>query len=228
MLKHLWELFFPKTCCGCQIPLLNQENILCTTCRHNLPLTLAYKNPDNEMAQKFKGIVPIEFTASLFYFVKNHFSQEIIHQLKYKGNEPVGTMLGYWFAEDLKEVSILQSVDYIIPIPLHPKRLKKRGYNQVETFGKALSEVLQIPYSNKLLIKKKSTETQSKKNKLERQSETSDWFALTDTSEFTGKHFLLIDDVLTTGFTLETASRTLLQIPNSKVSIVTMAYARFD
>lgn len=179
------------------------------------------------MAQKFQGIVPVEFTASLFYFIKNHFSQEIIHQLKYKGNQKVGAMLGYWFAEDLKEVAVLQSVDYIIPIPLHPKRFKKRGYNQVETFGKALSEVLQIPYQDTLLVRKKHTQTQSKKTKLERQSEAQDWFALTHTTDFTDKHFLLIDDVLTTGFTLEIASRTLLQIPNCKVSIVTMAYALY-
>ncbi len=224
---YLFDLFFPKTCLGCKNILLYAEKSICTRCRHELPLTESYLVSGNEMEQKFNGIVPINFASSLFYFYKNHFTQELIHNLKYRGHQQIGSLFGDWYGSLLQNHPSLADVDCIIPIPLHPKRFRERGYNQVESFGKALASHLHIPYQNDLLYRKTYAAKQSKKNKTDRQKDAEQWFDLSENrNDFYGKHFLLIDDVLTTGVTLETASKKLLEIPNTKVSIVTIAYAK--
>ena len=148
----------------------------------------------------------------------------MIHKLKYRGNEEVGTTFGHWFADDLKTISAARA-DLIIPVPLHPRKLKKRGYNQVTSFGKALSVELRIPIENNLLKRNFYSKTQTKKNLFAR-SELSKTLFEADFSEIHhGKHFLLIDDVLTTGSTLEACSRALLKIPGAKISIACMAFS---
>lgn len=226
LFKSVFDLFFPKTCLGCSSILSVGENTICTQCRHEIPLTQTHLVADNEIKRCFEGILPIHHASSLFYFYKNHFTQELIHNLKYRGYQEVGTLFGNWYGSELAEVSALQNVDYIIPIPLHKKRLKERGYNQVETFGLALAERLNTTYNDKLLFRKTYTSKQSKKNRIKRQKDATDWFELGNCRGFENKHFLLIDDVMTTGTTLEMAARQLLKIPNVKVSIVTLAFAK--
>ncbi len=225
MFRYLFDLFFPKACLGCKRVLVQNEQIICTTCRHNLPLTQTHRTANNQISQKFYGRVPIEHVSSLFYFNKNHFTQELIHNLKYRGFQEIGTLFGYWYGEELKDIVALKTVDYVIPIPLHKKRLRERGYNQVETFGKALAKTLNKPYNKELLIRELYTKTQSQKNRNDRQEQLDQLFNVTDINLFANKHFLLVDDVLTTGATIEAAVKKLLQIPNCKVSVVTLAYA---
>jgi ComF family protein len=151
--------------------------------------------------------------------------QEIIHNLKYKGHEEIGSFLGEWYASDLKNSSILNNADVIIPVPLHKKRLKERGYNQVTNFGLALSENFKIPMNDSILMRKVYSKTQSKKNLLGRTEGIETVFDVAFTEEDTNKHYLLIDDVLTTGATLEACSKALLKIPGVKISILCMAMA---
>lgn len=223
MLQHLLNLFFPKSCAGCHSFLLSDEMVICTQCRHEIPLTNHHTMENNEVVQKFYGRIPLEFGSSLFYFHKKGIVQEMMHKLKYKGHEEISEMIGNWYAEELQYIEQLKDVDYIIPVPLHKKRLRERGYNQVEGFGKALSENLKIPYEDQVLHRKLYTKTQTKKNLLGRTAIGETIFDVTFTENHHGKHFLLIDDVITTGSTLEVCSRALLKIPNAKISIVCMA-----
>ena len=223
MWNDLLNLFFPKSCAGCHSILLREEKVICTQCRHEIPLTNHHKIKENEVIQKFYGRIPLEYGSALVYFHKKGIVQEIIHKLKYKGQEEIGEIIGEWYSEDLQKLEEIKSIDYIIPVPLHKKRLRERGYNQVESFGKSLSSKLKIPYNNQLLYRKLYTKTQTKKDLLGRADVISTVFDVSFSEDYHGKHFLLIDDVLTTGSTLEACSRAILKIPNAKISIVCMA-----
>jgi ComF family protein len=223
MLNHLLNLFFPKSCAGCHSFLLSDELVICTQCRHEIPLTNFHKNEQNEMYQKFYGRIPLEFGAALFYFHKKGIVQEMMHQLKYKGHQEIGTIVGDWYAAELKDLELMKNIDYIIPVPLHKRRFRERGYNQVTMFGKALAQNLAIPYEDSILQRKLYTKTQTKKSLLGRSDISKTIFDVAFSENHHGKHFLLIDDVITTGSTLEACSRELLKIPNAKISIVCMA-----
>lgn len=223
MFQNLLNLFFPKSCAGCESFLLKDEKVICTRCRHDVPLTNHHKIEDNEIFQKFYGRIPLEYGSALFYFHKKGIVQEMIHKLKYKGQEEIGAAIGTWYSEALQHLEQIKKIDYIIPVPLHKKRLKERGYNQVAGFGKTLSENLKIPYDDQLLYRKLYTKTQTKKDLLGRADVIATVFDVTFTENHHGKHFLLIDDVLTTGSTLEACSRALLKIPDVKISIICMA-----
>ncbi|MBG6109267.1 ComF family protein [Flavobacterium sp. CG_9.10] len=226
MFKSILNLFFPTVCSGCNSFLLTNENVICTVCRHDIPLTNHHLNPENEAFKKFYGRIPVLHTSALFYFHKKGIVQELIHNLKYKGHEEIGTIMGEWYAEDLKTIQLLQSVDEIIPVPLHPKKLKERGYNQVTAFGTALSASLNLDYNKSLLIRNVYSKTQSKKTLLGRTEGIETIFDVSFTDKNHNKHFLLIDDVITTGATLEACARALLKIPGAKISIVCMAMAQ--
>ena len=225
MFKNIINLFFPPVCAGCHSLLVSNENVICTLCRHNIPLTNHHLNPENEAFKKFYGRIPVEYTSALLYFHKKGIVQELIHNLKYKGQEQIGTVLGEWYAEDLKNTTILQTVDEIIPVPLHKRKLRERGYNQVTNFGLSLSDGLNIRYNPDLLVRNIYSKTQSKKNLLNRSDGIETIFDVAFTEKDQNKHFLLIDDVLTTGSTLEACSHALLKIPGAKISIVCMAMA---
>ena len=225
MFKSLVNLFFPPVCAGCHSFLLWNENEICTLCRHNIPLTNHHLNPENEAFKKFYGRIPVEYASALLYFHKRGIVQELIHNLKYKGQEEIGTVLGEWYAEDLKNFEIIRSVDEIIPVPLHKRKLRERGYNQVTNFGLSLSKNLNISYNPNLLVRNIYSKTQSKKNLLNRSDGIETIFDVAFTEKDHDKHFLLIDDVITTGSTLEACSHALLKIPGAKISIVCMAMA---
>jgi ComF family protein len=223
MFTSLINLFFPKACAGCNSFLLSDEKVICTSCRHEIPLTNHHKIKNNEAFNKFYGRVDVKFASALFYFHKKGIVQEMIHKLKYKGHQEIGEAIGNWYAEELKSIEELTDVDYIIPIPLHKKRLKERGYNQVTTFGESLSKNLNIKYNETILIRNVYSKTQTKKTFLGRSEVVESLFGVQFDESHHNKHFLLIDDVITTGSTLEACSRELLEIPGSKVSIVCMA-----
>jgi ComF family protein len=226
MFESIINLFFPKVCSGCSSFLLSNENVICTVCRHDIPLTNHHLNPENDAFKKFYGRIPVIHTSALFYFHKKGIVQELIHNLKYKGHEEIGTILGEWYAEDLKNINLLKSVDEIIPVPLHRRKLKERGYNQVTAFGKALSSSLNLNYNDSLLIRNVYSKTQSKKNLLGRTEGIETIFDVSFTEKDHHKHFLLIDDVITTGATLEACSHALLKIPGAKISVICMAMAQ--
>ena len=224
MLKYLINLLFPKLCLGCNALLLNNEKIICSECNHNLPITNHHFLEHNDTTKKFYGIIPVEFSAAMLYFHKKGIVQNLIHNLKYKNHQEVGSLLGKWYANDLENVSQIKTVTEIIPVPLHKKRLEERGYNQVTTFCEALSKELEIPYNPNLLYRSRYSKTQTKKDKENRKDIANSLFDVNFTEADHNKHFLLVDDVMTSGATLESCAKALLKIPNSKVSVVTIAY----
>jgi len=223
--NYIIDLFFPKVCAGCHTILITNETVFCTVCRHELPLTQYHLDSKNEAVKKFYGKIAIEHASALLYFNKKGIVQELIHNLKYKGHEEIGTVLGNWYVEDLKELVLETPFDIVIPVPLHPKKFRERGYNQVTTFGKALAKGLKIDYNDAVLYRKKYSKTQSKKNLIGRSDNIENIFDVIFTEENQNKHFLIVDDVLTTGATLEACSKALLKIPGAKISIVCMAMA---
>lgn len=223
MFAHVLNLFFPKTCAGCNALLLQTETVICTQCRHDIPLTNHFQVKENEAFAKFYGKVPVEFVVALMEFHKKGIVQEMIHKLKYKNQQDIGKVIGYWCAENLKALPEINQIDCIVPVPLHPKKLRKRGYNQVSTFGKTLAEVLEIPYDENILVRTQFTETQTKKTLLNRSENVKDIFDINHTYSTPFRNFLLIDDVITTGATLVSCAKALQKIPNSTVSIACMA-----
>lgn len=221
----LLDLIYPNLCFICGETLLKSESHICLSCLNNIPRTNYHLLTDNPVEKRFWGKAPIFRGTSFFFFQKGSPFQKLLHELKYKGNKEIGEILGRYAAAELLNSPDFCSIDIIIPIPLHPKRFAQRGYNQSEWISKGLSAVLDKPQDTNTLKRVKQTTTQTKKSVFERFENTEGIFELSGAKELEGKHLLLIDDVLTTGSTLNAAINTLLNIPNVKISIFTLAIA---
>ncbi len=224
LLKDVFNLFFPDVCLNCKLQLSKNESLICTQCRHDFPQTNFTNTPENLIEKKFYGRVPLYAATSLFYYQKNGKVQQIIHQLKYKKQQEIGTLFGNWLGEEMVQSNRFNTIDYVVPVPLHPKKKKTRGYNQLTKFGEVLSEKLNSQLIENKLIKIASTETQTHKSRVERWRSTQHLFNLSDVSFFENKHVLLIDDVVTTGATIESCANQLLKTKNIKISIAVMAF----
>ncbi len=227
LLKDLFYIFYPKLCAVCEEHLVENETTICTLCRHDLPLTNFQNFKQNIVSETFYGRFLIENAFSLFFFRKKGIAKKLIHDLKYKGNEEIGIFFGNWLGEFFKENQIFKEVDYIIPVPLHPKKLRERGYNQVTKFGKTLSKHLNIPFLESYLVRISSTKTQTLKARFERFNNIDTKFILKNPEIFQDKHILLIDDVITTGATLEACAKEFSKSKDCKISILTMAYTEY-
>ena len=223
-LKDFFHLFYPKLCANCENNLTENETVICTFCRHDLPLTNFIDYKKNKVHETFYGRVSIEKAYSLLFFRKKGITKKLIHELKYKGNEDIGIFFGNWLGEVLKENKQFSDVDFIVPVPLHLKKMKTRGYNQVTKFGQSLSKHLKISFIENILIRTATSKTQTFKARFERFNNLNTKFLLKDASIFTNKHVLLIDDVITTGATLEACIKELQKTKGIKVSILTIAY----
>ncbi|ESU29835.1 amidophosphoribosyltransferase [Flavobacterium limnosediminis JC2902] len=205
--------------------MLTNEEVICSACRHDLPFTNHHSVKNNETFKKFYGRLPVEHASSIVYFHKKGIVQQLIHNLKYKGAEEIGTLFGNLYYTELNEIHLAEKFDAVIPVPLHKKRLRERGYNQATPFGTTLAKGLNIPFNDTLLIRKHYSKTQTKKNLLGRTEIDTTLFEANFSENDCGKHFLLVDDVITSGATLEACGKALLKIPNAKVSIITIAFA---
>ena len=219
------NLFYPRVCAACGEPLLKDEETVCIKCCYLLPRTGYELNADNPLAQVFYGRVRFHAVTACFFFAKQGKVQHLIHQLKYKGNKEAGIFLGQKIGESIKDAPLFQGIDYLIPVPLHPKREKKRGYNQSLMIAQGISEVTGIPIGDKFLVRTVNTATQTKKSKEERYQNVKDIFQLQNGEQLEGKHILIIDDVLTTGATLESCAHKFEHIPGIKISAATAACA---
>jgi ComF family protein len=191
---------------------------------YNLPRTNFHNDPENDAAQVFWGRARIENTASYLYFQKKGIVQSILHKLKYKGEKELGVFMGRIYGYELRDTLFAQ-VDVIIPVPLHIQRLKKRGYNQSEMFAKGLAEVFHKPVDVESLKRRIANPSQTRKHRYERWLNVNEVFEVIYPENLVGKHILLVDDVVTTGATLESCANVILECENTKVSIVTLAKA---
>ena len=221
--NEIKNIFYPNICLNCETVLSINEKQLCTLCLFNLPLTNYLKNNDKSVEKIFYGRVKIERATAFLFYNKKGITQTLIHKLKYKGYEEIGGFFGDWFGEILKDNNSFNNIDYIIPVPLHKKRQKVRGYNQLTKFGERLSINMNKPFLENILIKKASSKTQTKKSRLERIKNVNKLFFLTDLEIFQNKHILLIDDIITTGATIEACANELFLTKNIKISIISMA-----
>ena len=224
LLKDIFHLFYPKICVCCDEQLVKNEIEICLKCRFELPVTNFTNEINNKVEQIFYGRFTLEFATALLFYRTKGISQKLIYQLKYKGRQDIGNLLGKWLGSELLDCNRLKSIDYIVPVPLHPKKFKARGYNQLTTFGTSISEILEVPYIDNVLIKKSVTKTQTLMHRFERWKNVNEIFYLNDRDIFMNKHVLLIDDVITTGATLEACALKLSETKSIKISIATMAY----
>lgn len=222
-LQHLFNLFYPDTCVCCEQYLLDQEKIICIECRLDLPFIETGNSTYNPLLETLKGKVIIEEGTSFLYYHPEGKVKKLIHQLKYKNNQKVGIFLGEWLGQKLLETKAYNSIDYIIPVPLHKDKLRLRGYNQLTKFGETLSSILNIKYLEDVLIRNTMAKTQTLKKRLDRFKSLVNNFSLIKAKLLKNKHVLLIDDVVTTGATLEACCKELLKIEGMKISIVTIA-----
>ena len=225
LFKSLINLLFPRVCAGCGNILLEGEDTVCTTCRFLLPKTGYEKNPDNPLAQMFSGQMPFNAVMAEFFFSKTGKVQHLIHGLKYHHCRENGIFLGQEIGKSLLQAPDYQEIDYIIPIPLHPKKEKIRGYNQSHVIAEGISEIMNIPIAEKCLVRSVFTDTQTHKTRDERYQNVKDIFHIEKPEKLENKHVLLVDDVLTTGATLMSAGKALLNVEGIKISVATVACA---
>ncbi len=218
------HLFYPHICNGCGSDVLADESLLCAKCFINLPVTNFAAHPNNPIEKIFWGRIPLVAAHSEYYFAKSSLTQHLIHQLKYKGNTDIGHYLGELMGKSLLESNRF-NIDGLIPLPLYPDKERKRGYNQAAIICNGIAQSMKVPVLNNYLIRQHFTETQTKKHRTERWENVAESFALKNAPFLKGKHLLLVDDVVTTGATLEASAHTLLNIEGVKLSIATLTFA---
>lgn len=224
-IDSFFNLLFPNCCLICDTPLHSPEEKICLRCDMNLPRTNYHKIQDNPVEKLLWGRIRFEKATSFLFYNRGSSVRQLLYQLKYNGNYQLGVTLGKQIASELSLTHFLDDIDIIIPVPLHEKKLKKRGYNQSEAIARGISTVINKPVNTITLTRNKNTETQTQKTVLERWENVSDIFTLHQPEQLSGKHILLIDDVLTTGATLTVCASQINKIPDSKVSLLTLAVA---
>lgn len=210
-------------CFGCNAHLSGGELHLCTVCRNHLPLTDYNFNEENSIDRIFYGRIHIEKASSFLFFTENSIVQRLIHHLKYKNQDQIGLFLGDWYGQILKQNQFLNKIDIVIPVPLHKKKLKKRGYNQVHAFAERIAHYLDVEFSSDILLKTANTKTQTTKGRIGRLLDNRTLYALSDASLLKDKNVLLVDDVITSGSTMELCSKALLEAEGVSVYITSMA-----
>ena len=225
ILNEINNILLPQVCFGCNTQLFRGEHILCAVCRHEMPLTDHNFLEENAVDRIFYGRIPIKKAASFVFFSKNGIVKNLLHWLKYKNQEQIGGFFGDWYGSLLEKNGGLERVDVVVPVPLHRKKLKKRGYNQVALFAQKIAASLGAEYRDDLLLKTVNTKTQTKKDRQLRWENSKEAFQLNPDSKTSFEHVLLIDDVITTGATIESCAKVLLQLKNVHVSVLSIAVA---
>lgn len=219
------DLLFPRYCLACHGGLVTGEETVCTACRHELPRTESHLRHNERLHLKMAGRAPVASLNAYLIFTKGGKVQHLLHALKYKGHQEVGELLGRWYGAELAEVGFSEQLDLILPVPLHKKKQRARGYNQSDCFAKGLSESLGVTWSAEVLKKGKPTESQTRKTRLERLQNVQDVFFVEKLEAVQGKRIALVDDVITTGATLEACVAVLLEAGCAEVRLITIATA---
>jgi ComF family protein len=223
--SDLVGLLFPNLCNACGLSLFQNENTICTKCLYDLPFTDYHLHQENRVAKQLWGRLPLNAAMAMLYFRKGAKVQNLIHNLKYNNRTEVGVFLGNLLGSRLKKSESYQDVDLIIPVPLHHKKLRQRGYNQSTYIAEGVAEKMEISFTEKVLIRKLATDSQTKKSRYNRYENMKEVFGIANHDQIQNKHILLIDDVITTGATLEACANQLLNNGAAKVSIAALAFA---
>ena len=224
MFNDFFNLIFPRLCAACNNALLKNEKIICNSCQVSLPKTNFHLEKENQLSKIFWGRSEVEMIAAYYHFTKKSKVQNLLHQLKYSNNKKVGEAIGQLYGYDLKDAGLFSEIEVIIPVPLHPKKLKKRGYNQSEWFANGLSKSLKLDVNTVSLFRKIDSQTQTKKSRYNRWENVGEIFGIKEEELIKNKSILLVDDVVTTGATLEGCVKAL-QVYDCKVYIATIACA---
>lgn len=219
------SLFYPQVCFACGNSLFSNEEVICTFCRYHLPKTDFHKNKDNALAKSFWGRVNLENVSACYYFSKGGKVQHLMHQFKYSGRYEIGQYLGKLYGAELKQEPAYKDIEVVIPVPLHKSKLKKRGYNQSEKFAEGLAQAMEIEINTSTLIRTYASATQTRKSRFSRWENVKEIFVVSSPEKIMGKHLLLVDDVITTGATIEACATHLLNIAGTRVSVASLACA---
>jgi ComF family protein len=226
---NLWDdflcLLFPRLCYGCGNHLLRNEKIICIQCYISIPRTNYHLLPDNPVEQLFWGRCEINKAAAFSFYNRGSRIRKLIHNLKYKGIKEIGEELGRIYGHNLKESDFLNGIDILIPIPLHSSRLRKRGFNQSELICRGIGEASGLFVDNKSVVRAEKSDTQTSRSRIERWMNVEGIFNISKPENLKGKHILLVDDVITTGSTIDACATELLKIDGVKVSVVALAVA---
>lgn len=224
VVRDFVSLFYPQYCLACSTTLFKGEDVVCSRCMLEMPQTNYHLDPDNALNRRFRGRLPLEMAAALFRFSKSGTIQKLLHQFKYKNHPEIGVMLGKLYGSKLK-TSQANLFDLIIPVPLHPAKLRRRGYNQSEKFAEGLSLTMNAPVSDSVLRRVVRTHTQTRKSKLERWENVGGVFGISDVEAIHNRRILLVDDVVTTGATIEACGSLLIDGGCRSLSIACIAEA---
>lgn len=223
--QALLHYFFPHLCRGCGNDVLPAGSLICPRCLHRLPLTHFHQYAGNPVERVFYGRLPLHSAFSLFYFTKDSLVQKLLHQLKYKNHPELGRQLGRMAGESMLESPRFRSVQALVPLPLNPLRERKRGYNQATVICEGMAEASGIPLLAGVVQRPHFTETQTRKSRIQRWQNMEGRFRVADPRVLAGCHVLLVDDIVTTGATLEACGQVLLQSPGLELSVATLAFA---
>ncbi len=216
---------FTNQCAACARKLINTESCFCTKCDKLLPRTNNFDTPNNSAEALLMGRFPFHRVVTFCYFTKGGVLQPMIHQLKYRKNIDIGLKIGMQFGNELLKSNLIKSIDYIVPIPLHPKKLESRTYNQSEIIAQGISMATSIPMSANNLVRSIHNPSQTKLSKNQRWENVDGIFNLLNPTQYSHKHILLLDDIITTGSTIEACAHALLQSPEIKISVATIGEA---
>jgi len=225
LFKSLLHLFYPILCVGCRRPLIESEQVLCANCHILMPVTNYHNHTENDTAVRLAGRVPFNYATTYAYFTHEGLLQNLLHGLKYNDRKEIGDFLGALFGHSLQDTQWINNIDLIVPVPLHPDKEAGRGYNQSFLIAEGMSKVLKIPVNNSMLKRIRQTESQTKKSRTERLRNMEGAFVAEYTNNVNNAHVLLVDDVLTTGATLEACALTLMADSNISVSFATIGIA---
>jgi len=224
--KGLLNLLFPRLCLLCNSDTPNEDQNFCVECLINMPHTNHFKKKENLACQRFWGRFQFEHAASVLNFYAYSDVRWMMHRLKYEGRKEIGYVLGLLAGKKILASDFFKSVDIIVPIPLHREKKAKRGYNQAAYFGKGISETIGVPMRENVILKRVYTKSQTKMNRVQRVKNVLNSFELVDKQGIQGRHILIVDDVLTTGATIEACAIKLQEVSGVKISILTACIAR--
>ena len=225
LFKDFAGLFFPEVCFNCGNSLFRNEKVVCTRCALHLPETNFHRDPDNPVARVFWGRIYLQAATALYYYRKGGAVQKLIHRMKYDGHKEIGLYLGKLLGAEISKSPLFTDIDIIVPVPLHFRKQKKRGFNQAELIAEGIAEVTRIRINTKAVFREVPTDTQTKKSRYKRWDNVSEIFKLRDGHNLDGKHILVVDDVITTGATMEACLQALGAAPGTRLSAVSIAFA---